>query len=376
MEVRHQIFSLRNLWLLVLIENFAFAEQISRGGICEELQKNGAAEKVVPENSIVKIFRTKRSIVDWDRRAANSEHKVDYDLVISQLPISYRVQPPPILSSKKKQLNKFKLTRLKPSSWRKVLRFQSREKRSLESQSAESTLEIELQHAKARRKRQRHQIKKFKNANSFPASAEAVVIDENKNAEPDIHVTLEETTIHLKGDRNSTHLPNKWQSVLSSLGLSINDTSVNATASTSAATPTNVTTTKPKPALNKSSINSVTEKNTPSKISATNGTFFTPTTLPNPESTATTTTIGTVSSSQKPVLDQFNMMCKALAGKIGNPELSNPIGIEVVKGPVAQRAVAEAEPYNILQQLRRRQRIRQTVANGEDPDNVKIEAFF
>ena len=70
------------------------------------------------------------------------------------------------------------------------------------------------------------------------------------------------------------------------------------------------------------------------------------------------------------------MMCNALAGKIGNPELSNPIGIEVVKGPVAQRAVAEAEPYNILQQLRRRQRIRQTVANGEDPDNVKIEAFF
>ena len=79
---------------------------------------------------------------------------------------------------------------------------------------------------------------------------------------------------------------------------------------------------------------------------------------------------------QKPVLDQFNMMCNALAGKIGNPELSNPIGIEVVKGPVAQRAVAEVEPYNIFQHLKRRQRIRQTGANGEDPDNVKIEAFF
>ena len=134
MEVGHQILSLRHLWLLVLIANLSFAES-SHGGFCNKLPKNGAAEKGVPKNSRVQIFRAKRSIVDWDRLAANSKHKDDYDRVISQLPISYRVKTSPVLSSKKKQLlNKFKLTminQLKPSSWHKVSRFQSRKKTQL-----------------------------------------------------------------------------------------------------------------------------------------------------------------------------------------------------------------------------------------------------
>lgn len=119
--------------------------------------------------------RLPRSIVDWDRRA-NKDHglaKVSYDLIISELPTSYRVKAKD-LDEKPKNFENF-YERLNNFAEENdvddgdaesdlIDEFVEREKRSVDdSASADSTLELELQHAKARRRRQRHQGSNLQN---------------------------------------------------------------------------------------------------------------------------------------------------------------------------------------------------------------------
>ena len=78
-------------------------------------------------------FRRKRSIVDWDRRA-NNDHKlskVSYDVVVSELPTSYRVKSAP-----KKKSKKEKSTISTVDKWQQVTTFKDREKRSSEDSTS------------------------------------------------------------------------------------------------------------------------------------------------------------------------------------------------------------------------------------------------
>ena len=226
--------STRNIrWILVLlmllplalasIVDFANHELVQHDDVDVDAvpQTDGVDDdlvgKVFPDRTTDQrspLIRQRRSIVDWDRRSDKNHAltEVSYDLIVSELPESYRVR------SKKRKHGRTtkpeKVNLLHPDQLGQVSHFSDREKRSSEdSASADSTLELELQHAKSRRRQQRHRRKEEASRKSFPVSFEAVVEEKvpvNKNVTEKSNVTVSVKNAEAKDhDHPEGHDPNQ-----------------------------------------------------------------------------------------------------------------------------------------------------------------------